>query len=197
MSAFLETLCQDFAEIRAEQRERMTRRENQGYLGMGVIGGAVLFLVAYPTLVVAGLVAVGLPTALYSLGLRSVTDDCRVSEIDDCIKRALAPAIEAELARLHPGLTYEERLAILPWYRGWRKQYPGRVRRKWLRLLEILLIFSGGSAIGPMLFLALTPLSPLSVVPVFGLVLTTLVTTEIILSAEVIPTKWLKRSKKR
>lgn len=188
MSQFLEILRVDFADLRAEQRDRMSRRDNQVYVALAVSGGAAAFgLTSGPQ--VAMLAALAVPLAIYALGLLVVSDDRRVSEIDDCIRLELAPAIEVELARLHPALLPEERLAILPWYRGWRKQFAGRARRKVLRLLMMLLVFSGAGLAGPMLYWLLVPLGLLHGVAALGMVLMALLTAEIVVSAEVLPTK--------
>ncbi|HEU4322022.1 MAG TPA: hypothetical protein VFS21_02630 [Roseiflexaceae bacterium] len=192
MSHLLDILQADFTELRAEQRDRMSRRDNQVYVALGVSGGAIAFgLTSGPQ--VAMLATLGLPLALFALGLLVISDDRRVSEIDDCIRQELAPAIERELERLHPALLPEERLAILPWYRGWRKQFAGRVRRKMLRLLMMLLVFSGAGLAGPMLYWLLVPPGLLHAVAALGMVLMALLTAEIAISAEVLPAKRRER----
>jgi amino acid permease len=61
----------------------------------------------------------------------------------------------------------------------------------------MLIVFSAPAFVGPLLFLMVAPLGLLCGVALFDLLLSSLLTTEIIVSSEVIPSKWLKRSKKR
>jgi hypothetical protein len=104
----------EYAELKDEQRTRMTTRDNLGYATWGAIG-----------LVIAAVLWLALPFVVVVLGWTRLRNDIKISRIGEYIRQDLAPRLSA--------------LAGEPVF-GWENAHNGPGTRRQLRMLCQLVV---------------------------------------------------------